>query len=611
LDSEGLLTISGNSYMQFSFENRRDIKKVIIKNGIIDISYRAFYGCSSLESVSIPNSIEKIWEEAFKDCVSLTSVTIPSGEIGGEAFAGCSNLKQVILGNGVTSLYGDDGIDYYGSFYGCHLEKVYIPKNLFHFNSINFCCASIGAIEVDPENPMYYSEGNCVIKKLDKTLVMGCKNSVIPKDVKAIGSYAFARQEDITSVVIPEGVTLIGEFSFGHCVNIKEITIPASVRKIEDELVLSMLETYDEEIRYYQTEDGDTIYVPTSKIISDTTIYAVPGSYAQKYAMEHGYTVKCLNEHAWDEGVVFSPATCAKDGAITYTCTICEETKTEAIPARDHTIVTDEAVAATCTTDGKTKGSHCSVCGAVLQAQTVVKAAGHQWDSGKVTKAATEKTEGVKTYTCSVCGEQKTEPIPPVAPVEPTNKPTVTVGAVTARAGEEIEVPVSIANNPGINTFSFGLDYDTARLQLKDVTIDPALGGQFTFKEKAVWLSAADTGYNGTILTLTFTVAADAQEGDIPVAVTYRPGDIANLKEEDVSFQLMAGKISVRAYQPGDINGDNKVNNKDLTRLMKYLAGDAVTVSADALDVNGDGKVNNKDLTRLMKYLAGDNVSIY
>ncbi len=60
----------------------------------------------------------------------------------------------------------------------------------------------------------------------------------------------------------------------------------------------------------------------------------------------------------------------------------------------------------------------------------------------------------------------------------------------------------------------------------------------------------------------------------------------------------------------GDINGDENVNNKDLTRLMKYLAGEDVEVVTVAIDPNGDGNVNNKDLTRLMRYLSGDDVVI-
>ncbi len=63
---------------------------------------------------------------------------------------------------------------------------------------------------------------------------------------------------------------------------------------------------------------------------------------------------------------------------------------------------------------------------------------------------------------------------------------------------------------------------------------------------------------------------------------------------------------------PGDINGDGKVNNKDVTRLQKYLEGEEeVEVVEFNLDVNGDGKVNNKDLTRLQKYLKGDEVEIH
>lgn len=61
----------------------------------------------------------------------------------------------------------------------------------------------------------------------------------------------------------------------------------------------------------------------------------------------------------------------------------------------------------------------------------------------------------------------------------------------------------------------------------------------------------------------------------------------------------------------GDINGDDIVNNRDLTRLMQYLSGEEVEAVEESFDVNGDGYVNIKDLTRLMRYLAGEDVSIY
>lgn len=62
---------------------------------------------------------------------------------------------------------------------------------------------------------------------------------------------------------------------------------------------------------------------------------------------------------------------------------------------------------------------------------------------------------------------------------------------------------------------------------------------------------------------------------------------------------------------PGDINGDWTVNNKDITRLFQHLSGWDVEVKNYVLDVNGDGKVNNKDITRLFQYLSGWNVKIF
>ena len=62
---------------------------------------------------------------------------------------------------------------------------------------------------------------------------------------------------------------------------------------------------------------------------------------------------------------------------------------------------------------------------------------------------------------------------------------------------------------------------------------------------------------------------------------------------------------------PGDINGDGNVNNKDLTRLLKYLAGESVSVNELLLDTNGDGRVNNKDLTRLLRFVSGEDVEIF
>ena len=106
--------------------------------------------------------------------------------------------------------------------------------------------------------------------------------------------------------------------------------------------------------------------------------------------------------------------TCTKSGWTgTGTCTECGETVSESkeIPATGHTKVEIPAVEATCTTNGITAGIKCSVCGEVLLASETVPAKGHTWDDGKVTKEPTITAEGVKTYTCTVCGATKDEAI--------------------------------------------------------------------------------------------------------------------------------------------------------------------------------------------------------
>ena len=200
------------------------------------------------------------------------------------------------------------------------------------------------------------------------------------------------------------------------------------------------------------------------------------------------------NGHSWGPEVVVTEATCVSLGKKTKTCTVCG--KTETITVNDlhakHAgeIELRNKKSATCGADGYTGDTYCNACGKLIDSGSLIEKTGnHTWDEGVVTTPATETSDGVKTYACTVCGETKTEPIPHQTQPEQPEQPT------------------------------------------------------------------------------------DAKAGDI--------------------------------------NGDGEVNNKDLTRLMKYLAGAEVETVSLALDVNGDGEVNNKDLTRLMKYLAGTDIQIF
>ena len=97
---------------------------------------------------------------------------------------------------------------------------------------------------------------------------------------------------------------------------------------------------------------------------------------------------------------VTKKATCTEQGTKERKCSRCDAVETETIPATGHTEVEDAAVAATCTTAGKTAGSHCSVCNAVIKAQEEIPATGHSW-SEWISDGKKEKS------TCSVCGQKK------------------------------------------------------------------------------------------------------------------------------------------------------------------------------------------------------------
>ena len=107
--------------------------------------------------------------------------------------------------------------------------------------------------------------------------------------------------------------------------------------------------------------------------------------------------------HSYGNSVVTKQPTCTSEGTKTKTCTKCNATVTEKLPAKGHTAVTDKGYPATCTTAGKTDGSHCSVCNTVIKAQTVINATGHK-SSGWITdKAVSIGVKGSMHKECTVC----------------------------------------------------------------------------------------------------------------------------------------------------------------------------------------------------------------
>lgn len=119
-----------------------------------------------------------------------------------------------------------------------------------------------------------------------------------------------------------------------------------------------------------------------------------------------------VNVHTFEKGEAVAP-TCTEVGYVPYTCIECERMfKGDIVPANGHTEVIDKAVDATCTTPGKTEGSHCSVCNAIIVAQQETPVGGHTWGEWETVKAPTEKDKGTKKRTCSLCGATEEGTIP-------------------------------------------------------------------------------------------------------------------------------------------------------------------------------------------------------
>ena len=118
-------------------------------------------------------------------------------------------------------------------------------------------------------------------------------------------------------------------------------------------------------------------------------------------------------EHHWDQGEIITEATCTEEGEKKFTCSICGDEKTEKVSATGHrhTEIRNKKEA-TCKETGYSGDTWCKDCGKkILSGQTIAKTENHSWDAGKVTTKATCTEEGEKTFTCSICGDKKTEKV--------------------------------------------------------------------------------------------------------------------------------------------------------------------------------------------------------
>lgn len=265
---------------------------------------------------------------------------------------------------------------------------------------------------------------------------------------------------------------------------------------------------------------------------------------------------------------------------------------------------------ATCTTNG-TKTFKCA-CGDAYE--ETIKATGHLHKETRNKKEATETTEG---YTgdiyCKDCNTllEKGKTIPKLEETVDKDAPIIQAGSVQGYAGDEVTIPVTIKQNSGIAGFSYDVNYDSSKLQLKKMTAGTVTKeGTFTTNGNVVnWYTADNITANGTILNITFTILKDTADGKYSVSISLHDGK-KNLVNEEGSYvkaAYKAGEVEVISGILGDINGDKDITIADVVLLNRYVLGKA-SLDSDKkklADINSDGDVTIGDVVLLNRQVLG------
>ena len=435
----GMLTSFGN------FKLEGELKKVVIKDGVTNVSDYALFFLPAATQVTLPDSVTSIGRYGIAMCSKLTGLSIPKGVTGIGDFG--------LAGNGLTAVTLPDGLQSLGrgAFDSCaSLTNTTLP-------------AAITAVP-----------GKCFA---DCTKLLNVKYA---GTVTAIGDLAFESCKALTAAPIPETVTEIGASAFTGCTALTDVTIPAGVSTIPEDCFRGCTALADMKLPGTVTHVGYNAFTGCTAL-KDVRCYgaapAVEPGNSEAHSFEpatvtihynpamnwtldadgkwQGYTVSdkgacthtdygttertvpatcgkagrvdtiCDNcgevvstrelpptgAHVWGNGVVTTAPTETTPGVRTFTCSGCDQTRTETIPATGaHDYQFTKTVAPTCT-DGGYDLYTCSGCGAT-ERRNLTDAAGHKWDGGTVTTAPTETTPGVRTFTCSGCGQTRTEAIP-------------------------------------------------------------------------------------------------------------------------------------------------------------------------------------------------------
>ena len=441
----GMLTSFGN------FKLEGELKKVVIQDGVTNVSNYALFFLPAATQITLPESVTSIGRYGIALCSKLNGISLPKAvtAIGDFGLAG-NSFTAVSLPDGLQTL-GRGAFDACASISGMTLPAAItaVPDKCFND------CTKLLTVDYKGE-----------VTAIGERAFEGCKSltkAPIPAAVTALGNSAFNGCIALTDVTLPAGVTAVPDGCFQDCTALADMKLPATVtsvghnaftgcKALKDVRCYGAPPTvqpggaaehsfepgivtihYNPDPVYGWTLDTDgtwqgykvsskgaclhTGYGTTKNTVpatcgADGRIDTICANCGDVIATE---VIPATGAHTWDNGTVTTEPTETTPGVRTFTCAVCSQTKTEVIPATGaHTFVFTTTVAPSCTEAGYDLYT-CRDCGATEQ-RNVKPALGHKWDSGTVTTEPTEKDPGTMTYTCTVCGQTKTEVIPATGP---------------------------------------------------------------------------------------------------------------------------------------------------------------------------------------------------
>ena len=461
----GMLTSFGN------FKLEGELKKVVIKDGVTNVSNYALFLLPAAEQITLPESVTSIDRYGIALCAKLKGISLPKAvtAIGDFGLAG-NSFTAVSLPDGLQAL-GRGAFDACASLSGMTLPAAItaVPDKCFND------CTKLLTVDYKGE-----------VTAIGERAFEGCKSltkAPIPAAVTTLGNSAFNGCIALTDVTLPGGVTAVPDACFQGCTALTDMKLPGTVtsvghnaftgcKALKDVRCYGAPPTvqpggaaehsfepgivtihYNPDPVYGWTFDADgtwqgykvsskgaclhTGYGTTKNTVpatcgADGRIDTVCSNCGDVIATE---VIPATGAHTWDNGTVTTEPTETTPGVRTFTCAVCSQTKTEVIPATGaHTFVFTKNVAPSCTEAGYDLYT-CRDCGASEQ-RNVKPALGHKWDSGTVTTEPTETDPGTMTYTCTVCGATKTEVIPATGPhTHVWDEGTVTVAPTETTPG--------------------------------------------------------------------------------------------------------------------------------------------------------------------------------